>query len=95
MCSIPDVDGGLDKILKAGRTAPVGAQSLLHGGHEVFQVFGEVPVLIAKQVNLQSCLMDLRVVLSFRHSVPNPEHLHGGVVTGVHQVEEVIHKLLP
>lgn len=38
--------------------------------------------------------MDLRAILPFRHSVPDPQHLHRGVVTGVHQVEEMLHKLL-
>lgn len=37
--------------------------------------------------------MDLGAVLSFRHAVPDPQHLHCGVVTGVHQVEEIGYKL--
>lgn len=94
VCSIPDVDCGLDELLEAGRAAPVGAQALLHGGHEVLQVLREVLVLVPKQVNLQGCLVDLRAVLSFGHPVPDPQHLHRAVVAGVHQVEEVLHKLL-
>lgn len=94
MCSVPDVNGSLDELLEAGRAAPVGAQTLLHSGHEVLQVLCEVLMLISKQVNLQCSLVDLRPVLSLRHPVPDPQHLHCGVVTGVHQVEEVLHKLL-
>lgn len=94
VCSVPDVDGHLDELLEAAGAAPVGAQALLHGGHEVLQVLCEVLVLIPKQVNLQCCLVHLRAVLSFRHPVQDPQHLHCGVVTGVHQVEEVLHKLL-
>lgn len=52
-------------------------------------------MLVPKQVNFQRRLVDLRAVLSFGHPVPDPQHLHCGVVTGVHQVEEVLHKLLP
>lgn len=38
--------------------------------------------------------MDLRAVLSLGHPVPDPQHLHRGVLTGVHQVEEMLHELL-
>lgn len=93
VCSIPDVDCSLDELLEAGRAAPVGAQTLLYSGHEVLQVLCEVLVLITKQVDLKCCVVDLRAVLSFRHPVPDPQHLHCGVVTGVHQVEEMLHKL--
>lgn len=92
--TVPDVDCSLDEVLEAGWTAPIGAQALLHGGHKVFQVLREVLVLITEKVNLQCCLVDLWAVLSFRHPVPDPQHLHCGVVTGVHQVEEIVHKLL-
>lgn len=68
-------------------------QTLLYSGHEVLQVLCEVLMFITKQVNLQSCMVDLRAVLSFRHPVPEPQHLHCGVVAGVHQVEEMFHKL--
>lgn len=94
MYSIPDVDCGLDELLEACWAAPVGAQTLLYGGHQVLQVLCEVLVLITKQVDLQSCLVDLGAVLSLGHPVPDPQHLHCGVVTGVHQVEEMLHKLL-
>lgn len=59
VCRLPDVYCSLDELLEAGWTAPVGAQTLLHGGHEVLQVFCEVLMLITKQVNLQCCLVDL------------------------------------
>lgn len=94
VCSVPDVDGSLDELLEAGRAAPVGAQALLHGGHEVLQVLREVLVLVAEQVDLQRCLVDFRAVLPLGHPVPDPQHLHRGVVTGVHQVEEVLHEPL-
>ena len=94
MCSIPDVDGGLDELLEARWAAPVGAQALLHGGHEVLQVLCEVLVLVAEQVDLQRRLVDLGAVLSLGHPVPDPQHLHGGVIAGVHQVEETLHELL-
>lgn len=51
-------------------------------------------MLIAKEVDLQRCMVDLRVVLLSRHPVQDPQHLHCGVVTGVHQVEEMLHELL-
>lgn len=90
-----DVDGGFLDILKATGTVPVGAQALLGGRHEVLQVLREVLVLVPEQVDLHRRLMDLRAVLLLRHPVPDPQHLHRGVVTGVHQVEEVLHELLP
>lgn len=51
-------------------------------------------MFITKQVDHQRCLADLSAILPFRHPVPDPQHLHCGVVTGVHQVEEMLHKLL-
>lgn len=80
-CNVPDVYCSLDECLEAGWTAPVGAQTLLYRGHEVFQVLCEVFMLIAKQVNLQCCLVDRRAVLAFRHPAPDPQHLHRSVVT--------------
>lgn len=55
----PDVDGCFGDVLEASWTAPVGAQALLLGGHEVLQVLREVLVLIPEQVNLQCSLVDL------------------------------------
>lgn len=94
VCGIPDVDCCFNELLKAGRTAPVCAQTLLYRGHEVLQVLCEVFVLVAKQVNLEHRVVDLRTVLSPGHSLPDPQHLHCSVVTGVHQVEEMLHKVL-
>lgn len=94
VCKIPDVDCRFDELLKAGWTAPVCAQTLLYCGHEVLQVLGEVFVFVAKQVDLERRVVDLRTVLSPGHSLPDPEHLHCSVVTGVHQVEEIFHKVL-
>lgn len=50
--TVPDVDCSLDEVLEAGWTAPTGAQALLQGEHEIFQVLREVLVLIAKKINL-------------------------------------------
>lgn len=94
VCILPNVDRPLDELLVAARAAPVGAQALLHGGHQALQVLGEVLVLVPEQVDLQACLVDLRAVLSFGHPVPDPQHLHCGVIAAVHQVEEMLHKLL-
>lgn len=52
-------------------------------------------MLVAKEVDLQCCMVDLRAVLLPGHPVQDPQHLHCGVVTGVHQVEEMLHKALP
>lgn len=52
MGSLPNVDSGLDKLLEANWTTPVGAETLLHGGHQILQVFGKILMFIAKQVNL-------------------------------------------
>lgn len=52
-------------------------------------------MLIAEEVDLQRCMVDLRAVLLSRHPVQDPQHLHCGVVTGVHQIEEMLHELLP
>ena len=89
-----DDDCPLEEFLEAGRTAPAGAQALLHGGHQVLQVFGKVIVLIAKQVDLQSRLANCRSILFLRHPIPDPQHLNRDVVTRVHQCEEMLHKLL-
>lgn len=92
---LPDVDGGADELPEAGRAAAAGAQALLHGGHEVLQVLREIIVLVAEQVDLQRRLAYLGAVLSPGHPVPDPQHLHGGVVARVHQAEEVLHEVLP
>lgn len=52
-------------------------------------------MLIAEEIDLQRCMVDLRAVLLSRHPVQDPQHLHCGVVTGVHQIEEMLHELLP
>ena len=52
-------------------------------------------MLIAEEVDLQCSVVDLRAVLLSRHPVQDPQHLYCGVVAGVHQVEEMLHKLLP
>lgn len=88
-----DVNGLSEELLKAGWTVPVCAQALLDGGHEVLQVLGEVLVLVAKQVDLQGCLVDDRTVLLLGHAVQDPQHLDGGVVIRVHKIKEVLHKL--
>lgn len=90
---IPDGDCCFHVLLKAGRTVAGGAQAFLNGGHEALQVLCEVLVLIAKQVDLQRRVVDHRAVLPLGHSLQDPQHLHRGVVEGVHQVEETLHKV--
>jgi len=89
-----DDDRHLEEFLEADGAAPAGAQALLHGGHQVLQVLGEVLVLVSKQVNLQRGLANGGAILPLGHPVPDPQHLHRGVVTRVHQGEEVLHELL-
>lgn len=49
-------------------------------------------MLIAKQVDLQGCLVNDRPVLLLGHAVQDPQHLDSCVVIGVHKIEEVLHK---
>lgn len=95
LCVLPNVNCGIYVFLEAERAAPASAQTLLQGWHEVLQVLGEVLVLVAEEVDLQCCVVDLRAVLPSGHPVQDPQHLHCGVVTRVHQVEEMLHEPLP
>lgn len=90
----PDADGLLKILLKARRTVPRRAPALLHAGHQVLQVLGEVLVLVAEEVDLQSRAVDLRAVLTLGHAVPDPQHLDGRVVVRVHEVQKAFHELL-
>lgn len=77
-------------LLDAVGAAPAGAAALLRAGHQVLQVLGEVLVLVAEQVDLQRRVVDLGAVLALGHAVPDPQHLDGGVLAAVHQVQEVL-----
>lgn len=90
-----DMYGVLNELLETRRAAPVGAKTLLNCRHQVLQILGKVLMLIAKKVNLQGSLMDLRAVLALRHPVPDPQNLDCGVIIGIHQIEKVLHKALP
>lgn len=81
--------------MEASWTTPAGAQAFLDGRHEVLQVLGEVFMLVPKQVDLQGGLVDDRPILLLGHAVQDPQHLDGGVVIGVHEIKEVLHKLPP
>lgn len=63
------MNGLFEKLLKSGWTVPVGAQALLDGGHEILKVLCEILMLIAKQVDLQGCLVNDRPVLLLGHAV--------------------------
>lgn len=89
-----DADGPLQVLLEAGGTALVGAPALLRAGHQVLQVLGEVLVLVAEEIDLQRRVVHFRAVLPLGHAVPDPQHLHRGVVTRIHQEQEVLHEAL-
>ncbi len=86
----PDADGLLQVLLQPVGAAPAGADALLHAAHQVLQVLGEVLVLVPEQVDLQRRVVDLGAVLPLGHAVPDPQHLDGGVLAAVHQLEEVL-----